>query len=203
MEGSSAVRDRLIQAAIRELEQNGIQGFSLRRVAQACGVSCAAPYKHFKDRQALLEAVADALNRDWFARQADALRSLEGNVGAQLRVICSEYLHFLCDTPHFCALITQRDETTGKWHLSHLFDQSSLTKQLISRFAREYHLTDQEVYANVCAIRAVLYGAAMMNQHDDMRPDESAREALYSMIDRQLFLYENRQAPRQSGDGVV
>ena len=203
MEGSSAVRDRLIDAAIHELEQNGIQAFSLRRVAQACGVSCAAPYQHFKDRQALLEAVAEALNRDWFARQADAVRSLEGNVGAQLRVICREYLQFLCDTPHFCALITQRDEATGKWHLSHLFDQSSLTKKLISQFAVEHRMTDQEVYANVCAIRAVLYGAAMMNQRDDMRLNAAAVDVLYRMIDSQLFTYEYSGCPRQPGGDVV
>ena len=191
MEGNSVDREKLIQAGIRELHENGIQGFALRRVAQACELSCAAPYKHFRDKQALIQAIADRLNGDWFTRQTEALEQMGGSTGSQLRVICKEYLHFLCENPQFCALITQRDEATGKWHLSHLFDQSSLTKRLIAQYAQEHQMTADDVYRRVYAIRALLYGAAMMNQHDDMRLTESTIEALCEIIDSQFLIYDN------------
>lgn len=186
MEDSRDVRDRLIAAGIRELTEHGIQQFSLRRVAQNCGLSCAAPYKHFRDKQALIGAVSDAINRDWFTRQAQAVAHLAGDTRAQLRVICKEYLRFLRDNPNFCALITLRDEHTGKWHLNRLFDQSSLTKKLIAQYAAERRMTEMDVYCRVYAIRAMLYGAAMMNQHDDMRLTDPALEALDRMIDGQI-----------------
>lgn len=187
MESSSAARERLIEAGIQELGEHGIQSFSLRRVAQACDLSCAAPYKHFKDKQELLQAVADTLNQRWFARQSSAVELRGSSTGEKLRIICREYLHFLCENPNFCALITQRDETTGKWRLSRLFDQSSLTKRLIVQYAEEQHMTEQEVYCRVYAIRALLYGAAMMNQHDDMRLTEATIDALCSLVDSQIF----------------
>ncbi len=190
MDGSSAVRDRLIDAGIRELEAYGAQGFSLRRVAQVCGVSCAAPYKHFKDKQALIEAIADTLNSRWLDRQAEALGELGGDPGAQLKTICKEYLKFLSESPNFCALITQRDESTGKWHLNHLFNQSSRTKSLIVQYAKEHSMSEDEVYSSVCAIRAVLYGAAMMNQNDDMRLNNSTIDILSRMIDSQFLIFE-------------
>ena len=186
-ESGVAARERLIEAGILELQEYGIQGFSLRRVAQSCDLSCAAPYKHFRDKQELLQAVADTLNRRWFARQSDALARLGGDTGAQLRTICREYLRFLCDNPHFCALITQRDEDTGKWRLNRLFDQSSTTKRLIVQYAKEHSMTDQVAYGRVYAIRALLYGAAMMNQHDDMLLTDAAFDALCSVIDSQIF----------------
>lgn len=186
-ESGVAARERLIEAGILELQEYGIQGFSLRRVALSCDLSCAAPYKHFRDKQELLQAVADTLNRRWFARQSDALTQLGGDTGAQLRTICREYLRFLCDNPHFCALITQRDEDTGKWRLNRLFDQSSTTKRLIVQYAKEHSMTDQVAYGRVYAIRALLYGAAMMNQHDDMRLTDAAFDALCSVIDSQIF----------------
>jgi len=192
MDGTGAVRDRLIEAGIRELEENGMQGFSLRRVAQACGVSCAAPYKHFKDKRALVEAIAERLNSEWFNRQEAALRELGNDPGAQLRAVCKEYLRFLCENPNFCALITLRDESTGKWHLNHLFNQSSRTKRLIVQYASEHNMSEDDVYSSVCAIRAVLYGAAMMNQNDDMRPTEDTIEILSRMIDSQFLIFENR-----------
>ena len=190
MDGSSAVRTRLIEAGIRELQANGAQGFSLRRVAQACGVSCAAPYKHFKDKQALIEAIADTLNSRWLDRQAEALGKLGGDPGAQLRIICKEYLKFLQENPNFCALITQRDESTGKWHLNHLFNQSSRTKSLIVQYAQEHSISEEDVYSSVCAIRAVLYGAAMMNQNDDMRLNDSTISILSRMIDSQFLMFD-------------
>ena len=84
-------------------------------------------------------------------------------------------------------MITQRDEDTGKWRLNRLFDQSSATKRLIVQYAREHSMTKQEVYGRVYAIRALLYGAAMMNQHDDMRLTDATIEALSSAIDSQFF----------------
>ena len=83
MDSNTAIRDRLIAAGIKELETCGVQGFSLRRVAQACGVSCAAPYKHFKDKRAFIEAIAETLNTEWFNRQEEALS------GPSARSICA------------------------------------------------------------------------------------------------------------------
>jgi AcrR family transcriptional regulator len=48
----------LVDAARRLLERDGPGALSLRAVAREAGVSPAAPYHHFKDRQEMLEAVA-------------------------------------------------------------------------------------------------------------------------------------------------
>lgn len=52
------LREQLVRAAHRLIERDGAASF---RVADACrlaGVSTAAPYRHFSDREAILEAVA-------------------------------------------------------------------------------------------------------------------------------------------------
>ena len=48
----------LVMAARRILESEGPNALSLRAVAREAGVSPAAPYHHFKDKNELLEAVA-------------------------------------------------------------------------------------------------------------------------------------------------
>ena len=48
----------LVAAARAILEKEGIEALSLRAVARAVGVSPAAPYHHFADKDALLAAVA-------------------------------------------------------------------------------------------------------------------------------------------------
>jgi AcrR family transcriptional regulator len=48
----------LLEAARALVEEVGIDGFSLRELARRAGVSPAAPYHHFKDKAALIQALA-------------------------------------------------------------------------------------------------------------------------------------------------
>jgi AcrR family transcriptional regulator len=52
------LRAALIQAALRAIAEDGPDGFTLRDVARRAGVSPAAPYRHFQDKDELLAAVA-------------------------------------------------------------------------------------------------------------------------------------------------
>lgn len=52
------LREALVEAAIGILEADGVTKLSLRGVARRAGVSQTAPYRHFKDKAALLAAVA-------------------------------------------------------------------------------------------------------------------------------------------------
>lgn len=54
------LRATLIQAAMELLPAKGASGLSLREVAKVAGVSHAAPYRHFKDKAALLTALAQS-----------------------------------------------------------------------------------------------------------------------------------------------
>ena len=51
------LRQALVQAALREAEQGGPEAISLKALAKDLGVSQPAPYRHFADRDALLQAV--------------------------------------------------------------------------------------------------------------------------------------------------
>jgi AcrR family transcriptional regulator len=64
------LREALIAAARTLLAERGPEGFTLVDAARAAGVSPAAPYRHFRDREALLQAVALEGFREFGARQA-------------------------------------------------------------------------------------------------------------------------------------
>lgn len=163
MESNSISRERLIQAGIQELEQNGPASFSLRRVAQACGVSCAAPYRHFKDKQALLLAIAEEYNALWADRQKKAVEnSRNDNPAVMLKAVCREYFHFLLDNPNYCLLATQTDTATSKWHLQNLLGESSPTRALINTYCKEYGMSQEIANAKIFLLRGLLFGIAMM-----------------------------------------
>jgi len=52
------LREALIRAALDLISQKGPAGFTFADAARSAGVSSAAPYRHFRDREALLADVA-------------------------------------------------------------------------------------------------------------------------------------------------
>jgi AcrR family transcriptional regulator len=53
------LRAVLIAEGLKLLDEKGPAGFSLNEVARRSGVSTAAPYRHFPDKESLLDAIAD------------------------------------------------------------------------------------------------------------------------------------------------
>lgn len=64
------LRSQLVVAARRLVAESGTDDFRVARAARLAGVSPSAPYRHFADREALLDAVA----AEGFARLAAAMR---------------------------------------------------------------------------------------------------------------------------------
>lgn len=63
------LREALVEAALRLIAERGPAGFAFAEIARAAGVSPAAPYRHFRDRTALVVEVA----RRGFEQFADEL----------------------------------------------------------------------------------------------------------------------------------
>lgn len=66
------LREALILAARTLIADNGPQGFTLADAAKHSGVSAAAPYRHFRDKKALIAAVAREGFRAFTERMARA-----------------------------------------------------------------------------------------------------------------------------------
>ena len=59
------IRERLVDAGLKELLEHGYENFSLRRVASSLEVSCASPYRYFKDKSELVHAVVLKMRENW------------------------------------------------------------------------------------------------------------------------------------------
>jgi AcrR family transcriptional regulator len=89
-------RDRIFKAAKRLFDEKGLEGVSLRSVAKKIGITPMAIYRHFEDKQALVDAlVLDGL-AEWAAR-VEALPPLKGI--AWLEQIGEAYLDFALKEP--------------------------------------------------------------------------------------------------------
>jgi len=94
----------LIEAAQRLIEQGASPRLTLREAAEAAGVSVAAPYRHFADREALLAAVLAAGFRE-LARRTEAARRAARSPMAALVGVGLAYVAFAGDHPRIYRLM--------------------------------------------------------------------------------------------------
>lgn len=98
----------LIEAALKLVEQGGAVAVSLRDLAQSLGVSRAAPYRHFADRDVLLATVAARGFEDLVALYEDALAG-PGDGRVQLRAAGRAFYDFATRRPGLYRLMFESD----------------------------------------------------------------------------------------------
>jgi AcrR family transcriptional regulator len=92
------LRNALERAALELVAEKGPHGFSLNEASRRAGVSVAAPYKHFTDREALLASLAVAGYREQRERFAAAVETAADPAG-RLAAFAAAYVRFAAQQP--------------------------------------------------------------------------------------------------------
>jgi AcrR family transcriptional regulator len=99
------LRQALLDQAERVLRDGGVEQLSLRELARQVGVSHSAPRRHFPDRRALLDALAES----GFLRLHEELLAASENAGKefedQLRAVAAAYVSFATRDPALLELM--------------------------------------------------------------------------------------------------
>ncbi|MCA1219101.1 TetR/AcrR family transcriptional regulator [Streptomyces sp. 8L] len=109
------LRTELLEAAERSLRVHGVEQLSLRDLARDIGVSHAAPRRHFADRRALLDALAES----GFVRLGAELRAAveeidgEGDLSARLHAFAWAYARFATENAALTGLMNSSKHHPG------------------------------------------------------------------------------------------
>src|SRR5512134_3397728 len=84
----AAARERLLDAAVRCIERDGMSGANIAAVAAEAGVSRPTVYRYFADRQALVEATMMHAARDLTQRLGEHLRRFRSPAEMAVEAVC-------------------------------------------------------------------------------------------------------------------
>jgi AcrR family transcriptional regulator len=165
------LRQQLIDVALQAIEGNGYQALSLRDLAQAVGVTRAAPYRHFVDRDALLRACALEGFRHLLAAHQE---KMQGSASAQekVRQLCQAFLNFSAERPQLFMLMYD----SGLLQQAEEDDElGSLLRGLYEDVAKSLAAALQEhdegkLKARMIAMWSTLYGYARLRQSRMLKP---------------------------------
>src|SRR5689334_14684116 len=91
-----STRDRILASAIEQLETHGLSGLSLRAAGQQAGVTPMAVYRHFKDKDDLLQAVGEHALGVW---QKRILALPAGELPGWYDAMATAFVDFALDEP--------------------------------------------------------------------------------------------------------
>lgn len=170
------LREALLIAGIAELEAHGPGGFSLRRVAAACGVSCAAPYKHFESKEAFISAILAYIHEKWELLESHICTIYPHSGKARLTELCLADIRFWLGNPHFYTvhMMARAQKEGGATRLGTRAEET-LT-ELCAQTGSSY-----EVCAYV--LRSLVYGAIMMLEDGTMMNEPKTFRMLRSVIE--------------------
>ena len=90
------LRATLIEGALALVEERGVRDFSLAEAARRAGVSGGAPYRHFRDRNELLAAIAAQAYQELGERMREACNGTQDSV-EQIGAMAGAYVEFARD----------------------------------------------------------------------------------------------------------
>ncbi len=103
------LREELLRLGLESLEQGVADGISLRSIAERAGVSKTAPYRHFRDRETFLGALAN----EGFRLLCVELERTTGSATGRVSAMGQAYMNFavahpalyrLMNSPLICTL---------------------------------------------------------------------------------------------------
>jgi AcrR family transcriptional regulator len=154
-----------LSAALELLEEGGATALSLRAVARRAGVSPAAPYRHYADREALVSAVAAVGYRELAERLAAAHPA--PSTHAQLASVGVAYVEFALEQPALFRMMFS--EPCDRDNEERVAATAAVSLYLREIVARCFPRADPEALAP--AIWALVHGLAFL--HLDGKLDAS------------------------------
>lgn len=179
------VKEKLITAGIKELQYHGVADFSLRRVASACNVSCAAPYKHFKSKEDFISGILLYINRQWELLQNQVRDFFENDTKSLIIELCVAYVKFRIANPGFNAVLMMKpdcfdDEQIAGAHMTDYI--CSLCEKYFAQKGFDGTETERRVYV----IRSLIYGAVIMIDKNQLENSKKTIDMIRDCVRKEL-----------------
>jgi AcrR family transcriptional regulator len=174
-------RERIAAAARRLLDEEGAEAVTMRRVAEIVGITPMAIYRHFPDREGLLNAVAD----EGFEELAAQLKNMRfsGDIEARLTQMGETYLDHALKNPRLFELMFLKPREGARRHPRDFKAGRSLTANLMLDALRKGMASgffrDDDAWEIVFEMGALSHGLIMLYLGGRMNMSAARFRALY------------------------
>lgn len=178
---SDTIKDKLIIEGANEIGRHGIANFSLRRVASACNISCAAPYKHFKNKEDLIVEIIRYINRQWELLCGQILSLFADDPARQLTEICIAYVRFWVANPNYRSVLSASEKEMR------ISEHATSVEDLIRQYCTSKGNDADETERTVFALKAILYGMTALMENGEIPNVSKTYDYIRLTVEKELM----------------
>lgn len=193
------LKDALIENGLKLFDEVGYDKFSLRKVAKACGVSEAAPYRHFANKDSLLIAIISQAYEKFDEALKKAVSEYPDDADSQLREMAYLYVKFFIENPEYMKFlffsdVSKRIEMTeGSFKLSgNMVKPYQTFIHAMEKYKRQSDEKDLQNNANINAMIlacwGLAHGIAVLLTQNEFHYDGDCLELVKNILWSDLFI---------------
>lgn len=102
------LRNALIEESIKMINSSGEESLSMRKLAERCGVSMAAPYAHFKNKEEMINAIKEYVEEAFTKYLEAAISQIENDIEKKIITLGNAYITFFIENPEYFTFLFSR-----------------------------------------------------------------------------------------------
>ena len=184
------LRSALIEAALEILTRDGMEGLSLRVLARATGVTQAAPYSHFRDKDDLLAAVAETGFQRLALQMAEEATG-QPNVQARIERLMGTYIRFAVANKSLFQLMFSRELSVMKDYPT-LAMTAGKSYSLISATLAQRGVPAEETRFLTVSIWSLCHGLTTLIVDDKIKLEQFGTGDIDTFVRRTVDLFSGQ-----------
>ena len=182
-----SLRPRLLASALEVLQDQGLEGVTMRAVADRAGVTAPALYWHFADKEALVREIARELSRVFKDQMLEAMAAPASE--ARLRRTLQVFRTFAIAHPTYFHMLFVRPPTSKRGEIRDGGASPTIFQLLVDRVAecmRDGSLAKTDAQSVAMTLAALAQGLVVLHRRGRF-PSDAAFAAFFDLsVDRMI-----------------
>ncbi len=179
------LRHALIETGIELISQDGEEKLSLRKVAMKCGVSNAAPYAHFKNKDEFIAAIRQHI-MDLFAETLAKTVKEYANDPLLFVMLGKSYVMFFYKNPIYYDFLFSRKNVSINLSINNSNESQNPPLAILERIAgdffRKANFSDKEMQNKIIALWALVHGLSAIVTMPNVKYDDDWETRIEDII---------------------
>lgn len=190
------LRRALIETGIDFIKEKGEEALSLRKIAEMCGVSNAAPYAHFKNKDEFIAAVQRYV-MDLFAAALEKTIAEYKDSLSLLPILGKTYVMYFYQNPFYYDFLFSRKNISIKLSLDNTDIEENPPLAILQKTAasvfRKVKLPEKVIQDKMIAMWALVHGLAAIVTMPNIEFDDNWEKRIEEIIKSISIPYQTQE----------
>jgi len=173
------LRTAMIEKGIEMITDKGVAALSLRKLAKACGVSEAAPYAHFANKDDLMGAIENYASNKLSTALKESVKETGVTTEGLVELGCAFVMFFVHNPQYFELIYNHLEIKAGGEYRYEPYDIIvSFIQELCEKIGHPPELRGLTFFAQFSFIQGLMLSSLMINNYDAEAKEAGVRKVL-------------------------